>query len=68
MSFVNALRAEVLKLTTTRLWWALLLVLVGYVAFVSGVLGAVFGGLGEKLAAVGGNVPTIPESSLHLVV
>jgi ABC-2 type transport system permease protein len=43
-------------------------VLVGYVAFVSGVLGAVFGGLGEKLAAAGGNVPTIPESSLHLVV
>lgn len=68
MTIVNAIRAELMKLTSTRLWWVLLLVLFGYVAFVSGVLGAVFGGLGEKLAAAGGNVPHIPEASLHPIV
>jgi ABC-2 type transport system permease protein len=65
---IGAIRAELLKLTSTRLWWVLALVLVGYVGFVSGVLGAVFGGLGGRLAAAGGNVPTIPDASIHPLV
>ncbi|WP_139978014.1 ABC transporter permease [Nocardioides litoris] len=34
-----AMLAEVRKLLTTRLWWILLLVMAGYVAFLGGVLG-----------------------------
>jgi ABC-2 type transport system permease protein len=68
VSFPSAVRAELMKLTSTRLWWVLLLVLVGYVAFVAGILGGVLGGLGEQLATSGGNVPRLPDADLHRVV
>jgi hypothetical protein len=50
------------------MWWVLLIVLVGYVAFTSGLLALVFGGLGDKLSASGGNVPKIPEAALPPII
>ena len=54
MSFINALRAEFSKLFTLRLWWILLLILIGYVAFIAATLAAVFLGLAD-LASTGGS-------------
>lgn len=68
MNLVAALRAEFAKVVTVRLWWVLLIVLVGYVGFTAGLLALVFGGLGEQLAAGGGNAPHIPEASLPPII
>lgn len=43
--FGAAIGAEVQKLTSVRLWWVLAAILFGYVALVSGGLGALFGGI-----------------------
>ncbi len=64
----SVLRAEFSKIFTVRIWWVLLLVLVGYVAFTAGVLGLVFGGIGSTLAESGGNVPQLPEAMLPPIV
>lgn len=42
-TFVPAFRAEIGKLLTTRIWWILALILVVYIAFIAGGLGALFG-------------------------
>ena len=68
MNFLRALHAEFSKIVTVRLWWVLLIVLVAYVAFTSGLLAMVFGGLGDQLAASGGNVPQIPDAALPPVI
>lgn len=68
MRLITATRAEFAKVFTVQMWWVLLVVLVGYVAFTAGLLAGVFGGLGDKLAASGGNVPQIPEAMLPAVV
>lgn len=44
-SFFAGLRAEFAKVTTTRLWWILAIVLFAYVGLTAGGLGALFGGL-----------------------
>ncbi|MET0885025.1 MAG: ABC transporter permease [Mycetocola sp.] len=41
--FFPALRAEVAKILTTRIWWILAIILVVYIVFISGGLGALFG-------------------------
>jgi hypothetical protein len=61
---IAALRAELAKVVTVRLWWVLLLVLVGYVAFTAGILALALGGLGEGLGSAGGSAPEIPDSAL----
>ncbi|WP_022886856.1 ABC transporter permease [Glaciibacter superstes] len=43
--FPRAVAAEFAKLTTTRMWWILALVLFGYITLLAGGLGALFGGL-----------------------
>lgn len=43
--FGAAMAAELDKLTSVRMWWVLAVILFGYVALVSGGLGALFGGL-----------------------
>jgi ABC-type transport system involved in multi-copper enzyme maturation permease subunit len=43
--FIAGLRAEFAKVTTTRLWWILAIVLFGYIAVTAGGLGALFGAL-----------------------
>jgi hypothetical protein len=63
---INALRAEFAKLFTVRLWWVLLLILVGYVAFIAGTLAAVFTALPD-LASNGGQ-PLPPVEDVHLLV
>jgi ABC-2 type transport system permease protein len=44
---IAAMRAEALKITSTRLWWILAIVLVGYVGFTAGLLAVVFGAFGD---------------------
>lgn len=47
--FVLATRAELAKVTTTRTWWLLALVMVVYLGFTGALLGGVFGlNLGEE--------------------
>ncbi|QEE61788.1 ABC transporter permease [Salinibacterium sp. dk2585] len=54
MRFTGALRSEFTKLTTTRMWWVLALILAVYVAFTAGALGAAFGGLFPGAQDAGG--------------
>jgi hypothetical protein len=49
----DALVAEYRKLVSTRLWWLLLIVMTGYLAFVAGVLGATIGASGSGAAGGG---------------
>ncbi len=67
MKLANVTAAELLKLTSTRLWWILLLVLFGYIAFTAGLLAGLFGAMGEQLSATPGS-PQLPEASLPPVV
>ncbi len=64
---IAAIRAETLKLLTVRMWWILLLILVGYVAFTAGLLAGLFGGLGDQLAGSQG-APQLPADSLPPIV
>ena len=64
---IAAIRAEVLKLTTTRLWWILALILVGYVGFIAALLAGVFGALGDQLAAQP-DAPQLPAEAIGPVV
>lgn len=68
MSFLAALRSEFAKIVTTRLWWVLLIVLIGYVAFTAGILAAAFGGFGEGIIASGTGIPEVPEAALPPVI
>ena len=65
MTTVSALpgvvRSEFLKVFSTRIWWVLLLVLLGYIGFTAGLLALAFGGIA---AVSGSNLPALPEASL----
>lgn len=65
-SFGNAIRAEFAKILTVRMWWVLLLILVGYMAFLAVLIGGIFGGLADQLEAQG--APAIPEASIPPLV
>jgi hypothetical protein len=64
---IPAIRAEFLKLTTTRLWWILGLILIGYVAFTAALIAGLFGALGDQLAAQP-DAPQLPPESLPPIV
>lgn len=64
---IGAIRSEALKLTTVRLWWILLIILVGYVGFTAALLAGIFGALGEQLAASPG-APELPADTLPPVI
>lgn len=64
---IAAIRAEALKLTTTRLWWVLALILVGYVGFTAALLAGLFGALGDQLAAQP-DAPQLPPETLPPVI
>lgn len=66
MSFVNAIRAEFLKVLTTRMWWVLLIILVSYVAFLALLFGGLFGALSDQLAEQG--MPAMPEEDVPPLV
>ncbi|WP_353815206.1 ABC transporter permease [Agromyces sp. SYSU T00266] len=62
MSFVRSIGAEFLKVLTTRMWWLLAIVLVGYVAMMSGGFGAFLGWAAQNpdAAASAGGSTAIP--------
>lgn len=64
---IRAIRAEALKLTTVRMWWVLLLILVGYVGFTAGILAGIFGALSDQLAGQPGAPALTPETLPPLV-
>lgn len=64
---IAALRSEVVKLTTTRVWWVLALILIGYVGFTAALLAGLFGALGDQLAAQP-NAPQLPPETIAPVV
>ena len=54
-NFLAGLRAEFGKVTTTRLWWILAIVLFAYIALTAGGLGALFGAISTgKIGASAG--------------
>lgn len=63
MRLADAMRAEVLKVTTTRTWWILAIVTIGYVGFIAAVIGASFGfsDLGELQG--GQDLPGLPTGA-----
>ncbi|MFB2598841.1 ABC transporter permease [Herbiconiux sp. P17] len=63
MRFFAAVHSEVTKLLSTRLWWVLALIMVGYVALCAGGLAAIFGGVGTT-----GRGPAIPDAQLPLLI
>lgn len=65
-SFINAVRSEFAKILTVRMWWVLLIILVGYVAFLALVLGGLFGALSDQLVDQG--LPAMPEGSIPPLV
>jgi hypothetical protein len=62
-TFLRTVRAETAKITTTRMWWVLALVLFVYVLSLSGGLGALFGA-GSTGSLPGGTTGEIPTTGL----
>ena len=66
---MRAIRAEFVKLLTTKMWWILLIVLAVYVAFTAGILALAFSG---SLPGPGGasdpGTPQIPADVLPPIV
>lgn len=65
-SFVTAVRAEFAKILTVRMWWVLLIILVGYIAFLALLLGGLLGALSDQLVDQG--LPEMPEAALPPIV
>ncbi len=63
MNLLSATRSEIAKITSTRLWWVLALIMVGYVALCAGGMAAILGGLGSEA-----NGPAIPSAQLPSLV
>lgn len=59
MNLIASLRSEITKLTSTRLWWVLAIIMVGYVALCAGGLAAILSGVGTR---AGG--PVLPDAQL----
>jgi len=63
---IAAMRSEVLKLTSVRLWWVLLIILVGYVGFTAALLAGLFGAIGDQTGQAG--AAQLPEEILPPIV
>jgi len=70
MTFLRAIAAEFQKVFTTRMWWLLAILLVAYVAFLAGGLGAFLGWAVENpdAAASAGNTQLPPGMNLAPLV
>jgi ABC-2 type transport system permease protein len=70
MTFLRAIAAEFQKVFTTRMWWLLAILLVAYVAFLAGGLGAFLGWAIENpdAAANAGNTQLPPGMNLAPLV
>lgn len=64
---IASIRSETVKLLTLRMWWVLVLILVGYVGFTAALLAGIFGGLGDQLASAPG-APQLPTGTLPPIV
>ncbi|MCU1546083.1 MAG: transporter permease [Homoserinimonas sp.] len=58
---IGVIRAEFAKVITTRFWWILLIILIGYVAFTAAILAAAFGG---SLPGSASNASQLPSDQL----
>ena len=67
MSLLRSMSSEALKVTTTRLWWVLALVLFGYVGFTAGLLAGLFGALGDQLSTQP-DAPQLPPDTLPPII
>jgi len=65
-TFGNAVRAEFAKILTVRMWWVLLIILVGYIAFLAMLMAGLFGALSDQLVDQG--LPAMPEDTIPPVV
>jgi len=65
-SFGNAIRAEFAKILSVRMWWVLLIILVGYIAFLALLMGGLLGALSDQLVDQG--LPAVPEGSVPPIV
>jgi len=45
---LRSIRSEMLKVTTTRIWWILAIILFGYVGLVAGAMGALFSTISDQ--------------------
>ncbi|NYF10310.1 ABC-type transport system involved in multi-copper enzyme maturation permease subunit [Leifsonia sp. AK011] len=63
---IAALRSELLKLTSVRLWWVLLLILVGYVGFTAALLAGLFGAISAQPGQA--DAPQLPAEVLPPIV
>jgi len=63
---LTAARVELRKTRTTRMWWILLLVMVGYVGMIAAFLAFSFGSLREQNAPAG--APTLDDPTTVLAV
>src|SRR5215468_2766246 len=63
---LTALRVEVLKVRTTRMWWILLLVMVGYVGLTAAFIAFAFGALPAEAAGPG--APSLDDRNTLLAV
>lgn len=68
MIVIAAIRAELSKIMTVRLWWVLLLVLVGYVGFTAVVLALAFGNSGDQPGLGLGTPSPIPDGALPTLI
>ena len=64
---IATVRSEIGKLLTTRLWWVLALILIGYVGFTAGLLAGLLGAMGDQLGTQPG-APQLPPGALAPVV
>jgi len=62
-TLVGAIRAEFVKLFSTRMWWVLLIIMVAYVGFTAAAIAGVFGAnLGDT-----GGAPPVPEGETAML-
>lgn len=64
---MRAIRSETRKLLSVRLWWILLIILIGYVGFTAALLAGLFGALGDQLAQTP-DAPQLPPESLPPII
>lgn len=67
MTLLSVIRSELAKLLTVRLWWTLLLILVGYVGFTAGLLAGLFGAMGDQMSSSPG-APQLPSDALPPII
>lgn len=64
-AYARSVAAEIAKVTTTRVWWVLAIILFGYIALLAGGLSGLFGGIDSgAIDPSAGNGPLPPAGGL----